>query len=592
MKSFGSYLVSFLLCMHIQALYSQQELVGEDQGESIFLHTVERGQTVYSISLMYGVDEADIYRLNPLSREVIKAGETLKIPQKDFAEKRVNDDEMYLYHTIETGETLYGVSRRYGLSAEDLSDANRGLTPLTFSAGKTIRIPSMKIHSLPVTQTKVVIKEMKYKIKRKETMYSICRRFNLTGEELVARNPALKSGLKAGMELIIPVKTEEVVTEVPEQREINLEELVGYRQKIEQTNSARIALLLPFHKFDAKTPLDTRVIEFYEGFLMAVDSIRNRGMSVELYVNNIGDDMVTTNKALENIEIERADLIIGGMTDEQIERIADYAEKHEIKYIVPFSSRCERLTMENPFVFQVNTLLQNLYSYLTPRIRALFPQHRIILINTNDSDRKTQFANVLKADLNDNGIHFEEIAFHEKTFKTDISGLLSNTAPNLVIPLSGSLDALLKIKGTLRSIIETKPKYAITLFGHPEWQAYTKDCLDDFYALDARFYTTSYMNAMTPEANGFTDKYKALYFKPLPPASPRYAALGFDMGFYFLTAVRTYGRAFDNYMQLHKCNSIQSGFRFERVNNWGGFLNTNLYIVHFNKEDHTIRREE
>jgi LysM repeat protein/ABC-type branched-subunit amino acid transport system substrate-binding protein len=580
--------------MNAQTLFSQQETVVESQEESMFLHTVERGQTVYSISLMYDVGEEDIYRLNPSSREVIKAGETLKIPQKEYAEKEVSDSEdVYVYHTIRAGETLYGVSRQYGLSAADLSDANRGLSPQTFVKGKTIRIPSMKIHSLPVTQTKTVVKEIKYKIKRKETMYSICRQFNITSDDLLSYNPGAKSGLKTGMELIIPVRTEEVVTEIPEQKELNIEELINYRRKIEHTTTARIALLLPFHKAGSKTPLDARVIEFYEGFLMSVDSMRNGGMSVvELFVYNIGNDVATTREALENIEIERADLIIGGMTDEQIEMIADYAEKNEIKYIVPFSSRCERLTMENPYVFQVNTLPQNLYSYLTPRIRALFPQHRIILLNTNDGDPKTQFVNVLKADLNDNRIPFSEISYKEKTFQADMLGVLDNAGPNLVIPLSGSLDALLKIKGTLRSIIETKPGYVVTLFGHPEWQTYTKDCLDDFYALDARFYTASYMNALTPDAKRFTDKYKELYHKPLPSGSPKYAVLGFDMGLYFLNAIRTYGRAFDNYMSLYRYGSIQSGFRFERVSNWGGFINTNLYIIHFNKKDYSIRREE
>jgi LysM repeat protein len=573
--------------MHAPALLSQQT-----PEEGIFLHTVERGQTVYSISLMYGVDEEDIYRLNPSSREVIKAGEALRIPQHEHPGEEANDDEAYIYHTIEAGETLYGVSQQYGLLAEDLTDANRGLTPQTFAAGKTIRIPSMKIHSLPVTQTKTVVREMKYKIRRKETIYSICRQFNVTSEDLVAYNPQLKSGLKAGMELIIPVRTEETVTEMPRQKELDIAELISYRQKIEQVDVARIALLLPFHKPDAATPLDARVIEFYEGFLMAVDSMRNSGLSVELYVYNIGNDDATTVKALENIEIEQADMIIGGMTDEQIELIASFAEENEIKYIVPFSSRCERLTMENPCVFQVNTLPQNLYSYLAPRIRALFPQYRIILLNTGDRNVKTQFVNVLKADLNDSRIPFAEVAYQEKTFQADMLAAMSNTAPNLIIPCSGSLDALFKIKGTLRSIIETKPGYAITLFGHPEWQTYTKDCLEDFYALNACFYATSCMNATAPEAKQFTDKYRALYSKPLPTSSPKYAVLGFDMGMYFLTLVRTCGRNFDNCLQRHRYNSIQSGFRFERVSNWGGFINTNLYIVHFNKENHTIRREE
>jgi len=560
--------------------------------ENIFYHTVERGQTVYSISLMYGVNEEDIYRLNPSSREVVKADEVIKIPQKDQSgvSQRANE-EMYVYHTVQVGETLYGVSRQYGLSAEDLSKANQGLSPQTFATGKTIRIPAMKIQSLPATQTKVTIKELKYKIKRKETLYSISRKFNVASEELMAYNPQLKSGLKAGMELVIPIKTEELVTEASKQKELNINELINYREEIIRTDVVKISLLLPFLKPDSRTPLDTRVVEFYEGFLMAVDSMRNIGMSVELFVYNIGNDLVTTTTVLENNELLNSNLLIGGVTDEQIELIADFAKKNGIKYVVPFSSRCEKLTMNNPYIFQVNASPQNLYSYVTPRIRVMFPQYQIILLNTNDDDSKTLFVNVLKADLRDNRIPFKEITYNEKTFHADMLGMMSSANPNLIIPVSGSLDALLKIKGTLRSIVETK-SISVTLFGHPEWQSYTKDCLEDFYVLNTHFYASSYMNSLTTEVKRFSDKYKSLYFKPLPSSSPKYAVLGYDLGIYFLMSIRIYGVDFEDYIQQMKYNSLQSGFRFGRVNNWGGFFNTNLYIIHYNKQNYSITREE
>jgi LysM repeat protein len=584
--------VSIQMASAQRVTMQQTPVVTSEQEENIFYHTVERGQTVYSISLMYGVDEEDIYRLNPSSREVVKADEVIKIPQKDQSDmpQRANE-EAYVYHTVQAGETLYGVSRQYGLSAENLSEANLGLTPQTFAVGKTIRIPAMKIQSLPATQTKVIVKELKYKIKRKETLYSISRKFNVASEELMAYNPQLKSGLKAGMELVIPVKTEEIVTEVSEQKELDINELINYREKINRTDVVKISLLLPFLKPDSRTPLDTRVVEFYEGFLMAVDSMRNIGVSVELYVYNIGNDLATMKTALENNELLNSNLLIGGVTDEQIELIADFARKNEIKYVIPFSSRCEKLTMNNPYIFQVNASPQNLYSYVTPRIRVMFPQHQIILLNTNDSDPKALFINVLKADLRDNRIPFKEITYNEKTFQADMLSVMSSANPNLIIPVSGSLDALLKIKGTLRSIVETK-SIAVTLFGHPEWQSYTKDCLEDFYVLNTHFYSSSYMNNLTTEAKRFSDKYKSLYFKPLPSSSPKYAVLGYDLGIYFLTAVRTYGIDFDDYIQQMKYNSLQSGFRFGRVNNWGGFFNTNLYIIHYNKQNYSITREE
>jgi len=599
MSRIGCFFIVILLCINAGALSSQQNtatrqvVASTGQDGDIFYHTVERGQTVYSLSVMYGVSEEDIYNLNPGSREVIKAGEILKIPQRNTAEQAENNGEVFLFHTIAQGETLYGVSRKYGVSVNDISEANQGLTPQSFAAGKTIRIPSMKISTVPETTTKVVVKELEYKIKRKETMYSLCRKFNVTSEELLEHNPQLKSGVKSGMTIKIPVKTEEVVTESAAPKELDINELIKYREEVRKTDVARIGLLLPLFEGTSTTPFDIRVVEFYEGFLMAVDSLRNSGMSVELFVYDIGNDVRKTREALSNNDLQSVHLLVGGMTNEQIALIANFAKEHEINYAVPFSSKCEQITMSNPYVFQVVASLQNLYSYATPRIRTMFANHRIILLKTPETADKQQFINVLKAELSDNGVPYTELTYKEQSFSADLQALLTDKSPNVIIPISSSMEALLKIKGTLRSIVETKPEYTVTLFGHPEWQNYLNfnQILEDFYILNARIYTPSFINMLSPQAKTFSSRYKALYHKPLATNSPKFSVLGFDLGVYFLTAIRLYGSEFEDYISQIRYNSLQTGFRFERVNNWGGFFNTNLYIVGFNKTDYSITRE-
>ena len=69
----------------------------------------------------------------------------------------------------------------------------------------------------------------------------------------------------------------------------------------------------------------------------------------------------------------------------------------------------------------------------------------------------------------------------------------------------------------------------------------------------------------------------------LPPAIPA------ATGMYFFKGVWTYGSNMENNLKRTGHNSIQTGFNFERVNNWGGFINTNLFIVRYNK-DFTISR--
>ena len=70
----------FFISISCMSLYAQEN-------QSYFLHTIEKGQSLYSISSMYGVSQADIIRLNPGCDEKIYAGQTIKIPQKKTAQQ-------------------------------------------------------------------------------------------------------------------------------------------------------------------------------------------------------------------------------------------------------------------------------------------------------------------------------------------------------------------------------------------------------------------------------------------------------------------------------------------------------------------------
>ena len=116
---------------------------------------------------MYGVSVEDIYRLNPESKEGIKAGSTLRIPQKDSAIAPSGKADNYTYHTIQPKETLYSLSIKYSVPATDIIAANPGLSTSTFTIGKNIRIPPTRLETLLLRKKKTVQKEMEYTIQKK-----------------------------------------------------------------------------------------------------------------------------------------------------------------------------------------------------------------------------------------------------------------------------------------------------------------------------------------------------------------------------------------------------------------------------------------
>ena len=142
-----------------------------------FLHTVTKGQSLYSIASMYNVSINDIVRMNPDSKQQIKTGQTLKIPQAVTD----GDNKHPRFHTIQSGETLYRLTLQYTVSAEAICAANPGLSAKNFRAGQVIIIPANKEEKKPEQPEKSedTVQQQKWqemhKVARKETIFSISR---------------------------------------------------------------------------------------------------------------------------------------------------------------------------------------------------------------------------------------------------------------------------------------------------------------------------------------------------------------------------------------------------------------------------------
>jgi LysM repeat protein len=588
---------AFLLCLSCFVTGARaQTAVNNVSGDDIFYHTVERGQTVYSIAKMYDVKVEEIYRLNIGSNEAIRAGDKLRIPQTKTSKTSpvAEPEAAYIFHTIQARETLYGVSGKYGVSGESIIEANPGLSHDRFAIGKTIRIPAGKKQK-PVTEiveNPKGAKEIYYTVPPRETMYNICRTFKTTEKELLKLNPELSGGLRSGMTLRIPLRISEKdipQEKAPDAREVNA--MLHAKREIKRVNAPKIALLLPYNAENRNaSAAGSRITEYYEGLLLAVDSLRNQGRSMELFVYDTGDDTQTLQKTLKKDELTSVNLIIGGVSNEQIKMIADFAQRNKIKYVIPFTSKNDEV-LNNASIFQVNTPQNLLYANAAYAGANLFAKHNIIFLDTKDRDNQTDFINEYKRDLNERNISYKEAVYDAGNFLKSMESLLSTDRPNMIMPVSSSLEALVKIKTVLRTIVETKPEYKINLFGYPVWQTYAKDCLEDFHVLDTYIYSLFYADNMNPSVKVFYENYKNWFSDSPMSTFPKYGMLGFDTGMFFFGALQNYGADFENNLSGINYKSLQTGFNFERVNNWGGYINTNIYIIHYNR-NFTITRSD
>ena len=571
-----------------------------------FIHTVTKGQSLYSISSMYNVSIADIVKENPGSDAGIKVGQSLKIPQ--------NGDNQETFHTIQSGETLYKLSVKYGVSVERICQANPGLSAKNFRVDQVIAIPPVAkseqvsaevVDQLPASPAKVEKKDESLKpncrdmhrVERKETVYSICKQYGITEEELLAANPEIKNKkLKKGKFLCIPYPKETAKTSTPTQPQTNVDATLTDAQlfdknkkKIEKISTIKAAVVLPFNTDGTGTRDEqVRMVEYYEGFLMAMDSLKKQGISIDLYTYDSGKTVSSVNKILNKAEMKNMDIIFGPAHPEQVKPMAEFAQKHNSRLVIPFSSKGDDV-FGNPAVYQINTPQSYLYSEVYEHYLRKFPNAHVIFLDaaTGHTD-KDDFVKGLKEELKNRQITFKELR-GENINPEGMKLAVDSLRENVIIPTSGKNVVLTKILPQLIVTSREHPNYDMKLFGYPEWQTYTDDHLANFFELNTYFYSSFYTNNLFPAAIQFTNAYRKWFSKDMVNTYPKYGMLGFDTAYFFLKGLNDYGSNFEDQVKQMQVTPIQTGFKFDRVNNWGGFINRKVFFVNFTKNYELIK---
>jgi hypothetical protein len=332
------------------------------------------------------------------------------------------------------------------------------------------------------------------------------------------------------------------------------------------------------------------MVEYYEGFLLAVDSLKRTGVSVELYVYDSGKSNASISFLLKQKEMVEMDIIFGPLFSTHIKPLADFALTNKIRLVIPFTSKTNEV-FDNPYIYQINTPQTYLHSEIHEHFAREFKDANIIIWNVTEQPedyREDEFLKEIKQYLS------YEKSFTVQTLNVTpnvniIKDAFSPTRTNILIPASNSNITLIKLFPLLTATFGKVREVDIRLFGYPEWQTYVKDHIDEYFEWDTYFYSSFYTNNLAPETVTFTGNYRKWYSKDMVNTYPKYGILGYDTGFYFLKGLFTYGSEFENNLSNVSFTPLQIGFKFHRVNNWGGFINKNIFFVHFSKDHEIIK---
>lgn len=168
---------------------------------SVGRHKVAKGETFFSIARKYNTTVQEIRSLNNMSAsETLKFGTTLKVPVSGGEEEvRSSVSTVTKTHTVARGETLFSISKKYGVSVNDIKELNN-LGNSGIQAGQKLKISGSEEKPAPKTSTSTTAYHV---VKSGETLFSIANRYGVTVNQLKTWNNMKSNTLVKGKKLIV-----------------------------------------------------------------------------------------------------------------------------------------------------------------------------------------------------------------------------------------------------------------------------------------------------------------------------------------------------------------------------------------------------
>ena len=640
MKKLTYITISFLISIISTA---QNYPIQNINGVEYYVYTVEASEGLYRISKKFNVLQADIYKANPGITEAIKAGQTLYIPvnkgngsksmQKSSYQKKI------IEHKVLAKQTLYSISKMYGVEQSDIVGMNPEIQGNTIKIGQTLKIPISNMtkgeeqervinqindtQSPPTSNTSnrnVKKKYVTYEVKnKKETLYSISKQFGVSINEIIEANPYAQDGIKKGDILQIPideknipktsgnelyhlVQPKETIYGICKQYNISKEDLFRRNPRLQteglkygdtifiasaektlgdttdgNTRTYKIAYLLPFSIGENERNVNIeRFIDFYRGSLIAMEDIKTSGVSLEVYTF---DTQLGTSKTQEIVKSKLPkdiDLIIGPAYPEQISQVASFAKKNNIVQVVPFTSHIsnsDRYAQQ----YQFNPVPNDLDKIVAANIFNKFKDNNIYMVYFSNKENEKSFYTLpeqLERLMKLKSVRYVKLNISDIS-KDKIASIANNNKHNLMVIRqcqTSDFQELIDMFDNNTRNITFVTEHNIFDYAQKDKSLKNKDLVS--YSLFNTAPTNKYISSYN---NYFPTRSKA-------QSTPNYDLLGYDITLYFCKALQPNKQLiFPQDIALQ-----QSTFNFTKQNN--AFLNTGCFIYRMKNNNISIER--
>ena len=582
------------------------------KGKEYYIHIVQKGESLYFIHKKYNVPLEVIKKENPGVADGLSIGEKIVVPLKKNIEIEVKTDGNFINHEVKKKQTLYSIAKLYKVKQKEIIAANPAVND-GLKEGQVIRIPVSNIKK--DRRRKPVVARSGYKthaVKKGETLYSLSRLYKTTVDSIKLVNDGLKQGLKIGETIYVPLKlaassvsinmnSTNGIAEIGEK----IEHLIADTVIVSKKSEYVIGLLLPFYldENDEMTqhrraleergiyPKSKFAIEFYNGFMMALDSISTDSCKFKVYVYDTkGDDSLRTKSLLLKPEMKKLDLIVGPLYYDNFKHVVRFAKANKIPVVSPVK-QSNKMLLGNSHVFKAIPSKSTTIKQVCKLVVDSFKTENLLAVVYEKAKEKSLVDLYVKTYNNEilssaDTTIYSSIKILKVNYNiSDIVANLKSDKNNVIFVPASNQTFITNLFSHLTTTLNGRnyKDYTVTLIGLEEWMNYENIDLEYFQKLNVHYCSTSFINFQDSVTAGFV----ANYVKQKETFPSKNTFSGFDIAYYFGNNFLHQGTLFSA-TSLEKNEGRSIHLNFFKTGIESGFENTNSYLLKF--EDYVLKR--
>ena len=603
-------LLTLLAAATVWAAGDKSQTIVYVDGAKYYIHIVRQGETIYALSKLYEVGEQVIVANNPVLKDGLKAGQSIKIPFVGDVKPPVSDKKLkrkFDIHYVAAGETLYAISRKYEISVETILEDNPELDPVHLSIGTRILVRKSEKGETTASQNMQELEEYKDNLNKVsdeegysyhlvhagETLYALSRRFGISEEEIVRINN-LTDGLKTGTIIKLPspktTGSDGEHEDDGQNGDDNTDRPTSERAEdvfftaTGENETLETALLLPLSTGNQSR---NSYVEFYQGFLLGLEDVKAEGHSVNLTLFDTSHDYNKTAEIVSDPRFRRARLIVGPVYEDELLPVLQFAEQNAVPVVSPLANITG---ISSGALFQMSPdpdRKQEKLKYL------LAEGKHITLIYTDRTDR--EFENEVLSMLGGRPyakhkyvyVHHSANGKDASGTSSDMTPLLQNGRDNVLVVMADNetevdriLAAIASADAGLTSRGHQAPKF--TVLGNPKWLRYNNIDRGMFFKDKVVMVSTYHAKRDSDVVRRFDSRFVEA-FGALPSL---YAYRGYDAAVIFCNGMYS---DIEYKMEGRRFRPLQTVYKFETANG-GTHINREWMRVEYNT-DFTIKAD-